>query len=118
MKPIACMLAVIVLLGSAFARDNAVEKGAITIIVLQDVAVSENFKQAFIYQLTVQVGCTEYTGLFTSPQNNLMAQFAAGDELEVRVGKQTLVANVPGLDEMMQIRLLSKRNIDQCQKKK
>ncbi|MGA3127775.1 MAG: hypothetical protein ABSD13_13770 [Candidatus Korobacteraceae bacterium] len=115
MKLIACMLAALVLLGVAFAKEHPTEDGKLVEIILTDSYPDEHMQATmYVYELTVRVGCTEYTGTYHSPQKSLMEQFRSGDALEVGVTKHRLYVTVQGLEEIMEIRLTSQRSIDKC----
>jgi hypothetical protein len=117
MKPMTCVLVAFVLLGAVFAKDRPVEKGTIVEIILQNAVQSgtrTNSKTAYLYQMTVQVGCTLYTGAYSSPQQDLVQAYVPGDEMEVSVTRKRLYARFPGVEEFMEIDISSQRSADNC----
>jgi hypothetical protein len=112
-----CVLVAFVLLGAVFAKERPVEKGTIVEITLQNVVDSgtrTQSKTAYVYKMTVQVGCTLYTGAYSSAQRDLVQAYAPGDEMEVSVTKKRLYARFPGVEEFMEIEISSQRNADNC----
>jgi hypothetical protein len=109
------MLAAFVLLGVAFAKEHPTLDGTLVDTILTDSYFDEHVRGTmYVYELTVRVGCTEYTGTYRSPQKNLMEQFRPSDPLEVGITKHWLYVSVQGLEEIMEIRLSSQRSIDKC----
>jgi hypothetical protein len=117
MKPLTCFLVALVLLGTAFAKERPVEKGTLVEIFLRDIAYPSArgiSKTAYVYQLTVRVGCTEYIGAYSSESSDIAGAYLPGDPLEVMVNKQRIYARTPGVEKFMEIQVSSQRSIDKC----
>jgi hypothetical protein len=117
MKLMTCVLVAFILLGAAFAKERPVEKGTIVEIALQNTIQSgtpTHSKIVYVYQMTVQVGCTLYAGAYSSPQQDLAQAYVPGDEMEVSVTKKRLYARFPGVEEFMEIEISSQRSADNC----
>lgn len=117
MKPIASLLVALVLLGTAFAKDRPLENGTLVEIFLQNIVYPSKggtSKMAYVYQLTVRVGCTEYIGAYASESSDMVGAYVSGDPLEVSVTKKRIYARTPGVEKFMEIQLASQRTIDKC----
>jgi len=117
MKPITCLLVALVLLGAALAKERPLENGTLVEIFLQNIVYPSKrgiSKMAYVYQLTVRVGCTEYIGAYSSQSSDLVGAYVPGDPLEVSVTKQRIYARTPGVEQFMEIQIASQRSIDKC----
>jgi hypothetical protein len=117
MKPISCFLVALVLLGTAFAKERPVEEGRLVEIFLRNIAYPSPrgvSKTAYVYQMTVRVGCTEYVGAYSSEASDVAGAYLPGDPLEVSVTKHRIYVRTPGVEQFMEIQVSSQRSVDKC----
>jgi hypothetical protein len=126
MKCIVRMIAVLVLLGAAFAAERPMEKGTLVSVVLHDTSsLADNYPDAqpgrvppgpitYTYEFTIRQGCVEYHGLFDSYHKRFVEDFKPGEQVGVRSTKRLLYVQAHGQSETLRMSLSSRHEIANC----
>ncbi|PSH04717.1 MAG: hypothetical protein CXZ00_04890 [Acidobacteria bacterium] len=125
MRFLTCTLAVLVLVGAAFAAVKPAEKATLISVTLSETSSpADKYPDAqpgrvaygpvtYTYEFKVRQGCMEYTGLYDSYNRKFAGRFHPGEDVELRATKRLLYLTIHG-QETLRMSLASHHQVADC----